>query len=81
MLNFPSKPKKDTGWSPPNERNVINNIACMLPSDLNPDTIHFLLLRFQLEEVQYHLNNLTDETKNLKYYDFDSSETKTKFEN
>ena len=39
-------------WGP---RTVIPNVAHILPPDVSPDVLHTLLLRFQLEEVEYRL--------------------------
>lgn len=83
MLNFFGQNRRDEpkGWSDPDERTVINNVACILPPNLSQDVVHNLLLRFQLEENKHYLQNLTDETKYVKYYDEldDASETKPKF--
>lgn len=84
MLNFlgQNQLKASPGWSPVGERTVIPNVVCMLPPDLKQDTVHYLLLRSRLEEVEYYLRNLTDETKYVQYYDSDNSdslESKSKY--
>lgn len=76
MLNFFGKSHREEaeGWSPPDERTVIDNVACILPPNLKQDMVHYFLLRFQLEEDKHYLQNLTEETKYVKYYDSESSE-------
>ena len=61
--------KKKSKWSERNTRTVIPNVAHILPPDLPPNLIQIFLLRFQLEEVEYKLSRLDDESGNV--YDSD----------
>ena len=60
---------KKTKWGPPNQKTIMNNISNILPSNLSPDILHSLLLRFQFEEIQYKLEHLDEEFKNICYED------------
>jgi len=56
---------KRSKWGPNEPKTVMNNIAHILPSNLSPDILHSLLLRFQFEEVQYKLEHLEEEVPNV----------------
>lgn len=83
MLHYTGRnPEEAEGWSPRDERTVIDNVAFILPPNLDQDLVHYYLLRFQLEEGQHYLQNLTDESKYVKYYDnefSDGPETKHRY--
>lgn len=66
VFSQPPTPKK-SNWSPPDQRTVIPNIACILPPNLSPDILHAFLLRFQLEEIQYKLDYLDEEIPNINF--------------
>lgn len=68
MYQF-DKRQKTSRLSPPNERTVIDNVACILPSDLKLETLRPLLMRFRLEEIHYLFDNVNDETKNILFYE------------
>ncbi|EAY02832.1 hypothetical protein TVAG_293000 [Trichomonas vaginalis G3] len=54
-------------WGPEDEKTVMSNVANILPPNLPPDVLNAFLLRFQLEEVQYKMNHLQEERKNILY--------------
>lgn len=60
------KPKKSK-WDNTTMKTVMPNVACILPPHLGAEVLHALLLRFQLEEVEYKLTHLEDEKNNVNY--------------
>ena len=66
VYSAPTAPKKSK-WSAPKSRTVMPNVACMLPPDLHPDVLRAFLLRFQLGELEYKMNNLEEEMTNINF--------------
>ena len=52
---------RKTHWSDKNHRTLIPNVATVLPPGLPPQILKTLLLRMQLEEALYNINNLETE--------------------
>jgi hypothetical protein len=54
-------------WGDPNHRPLIPNHATVLPPDLPDDALRLLLIRMELEEAFFKLNNLDREAESAAW--------------
>ena len=59
--NFIPMKDRETHWGDEKYKPKISNFATVLPPDLPPEILKILLLRFQLEEANYKLENIEEE--------------------
>lgn len=59
--------ERKSKWDKSKNKTVMPNVPMILPPDLKEDVLHSILLRIQLEIIEYQMNNLDDEKENINY--------------